>query len=142
IAYREYLGTRGSLFDTFPGPSTVSFPDVRWAGLALTVEPQSLPYESLDLSGPNATYAWVAQAEEESGSLTNSSYGCPFPWYLPVGTRVLLSNGTAPGGPYTLDYAAATSRYATYWNGTGSGSFTGFNATGALQILGPVNETV
>jgi hypothetical protein len=142
VAPGEYDGTRGSLFETLAGSTTVSFPYVAWAAVTFNIVPSNLPYVSLALTGPNATYASVSESAVDQGILTNSSYGCDVPWYLPVGSQVTVANASSSATPYSLVYLAATGPYASYFNGTGPGSFTGFARTATLNVNGPIDETI
>jgi hypothetical protein len=142
VSGEEYNGTQGSLFHTFSQNSNLVLPDVRWAGVSLAIAPDNLPYVRLTLTGPNETESSISQSEIEQGVLTNSTYGCDFPWYLPVGARVTIANASTSVTPYSVVYEAATADYAVYWNGTGSGSFTGLGASASLTVEGPINETL
>ncbi|MCI4337593.1 MAG: hypothetical protein L3K17_10515, partial [Thermoplasmata archaeon] len=61
--------------------------------------------------------------------------GCPFPWFVPAGLHVDMVSGGARDY-YNLPVGAS------YWNGTGTGSFTGPGVAGAWAMGGPVNETI
>lgn len=69
--------------------------------------------------------------------------GCPGPWYVPAGYTLHVTGYRGPGylPAHELYYDVQGIGPVGYFNGTGSGSFTGPGPNVTLVMNGPINET-
>ncbi|MCI4323667.1 MAG: hypothetical protein L3K03_06585, partial [Thermoplasmata archaeon] len=74
-----------------------------------------------------------------NGNATILTSGCSMPWYLPQG-YVLNVQSSPQVGVANLTYDVSLP--VTYWQGSGPGSYTGFNGNFTVVMDQPVNETL
>jgi hypothetical protein len=110
----------------FTGPSTVDVNFTIEYGLQIWLEPGIVPDLDVELEYGNTYQYYEEYYDTFSAQEYNYSSG-PFPWYAPGNTTVQVYSYGEPS--------------VTYWNGTGSGSYTGGGQELNLTMTGPVNET-
>ncbi|MCI4331885.1 MAG: hypothetical protein L3K19_08610 [Thermoplasmata archaeon] len=119
--------------------STYWFNATKVYGLNFNVEPLNIGYFQVEIFNYSASPSEFCYHYWESGSYPAYFYtgGTAFPWYFPAGEHIALS--TAYSYPVGATYYSNLGIY--YFNGTGSGSFTGASSTADLVMNGPINET-
>ena len=116
----------GTFLRSYPGPTNVSISFVVKYGFGFSFVPGSCAAIAISLSMvvAGSTYSYYC-----SGT---SYFSTPAqPWYLPANSHLLL----APNPNYY------THTYWNYWNGTGTGNYTGTGLDANVTLYRPVNET-
>lgn len=126
----------------FTAPANFTFVFGYLYGFSLSLQPWDVPNFDVNFynttgTGFNSYIDWYTYVS--GGKPYTYSYGCPFPWYLPMGQKITL-------GPnlYTTPFTTTYYNYGStvsYWNGTGNGNFTGVGTTARFTMNGPINET-
>lgn len=123
------------------GPTTLWMNFTTFYGISFAINPVDFNvYLAEDNYGSVFPYQFYFQWNTYwSGStFISTTYGNPFPWYFPLGTKFLLS--PTPNFPLYSYYTAST--FIGYWNGTGSGTYTGPGNSANLTVSSPFNETL
>ncbi len=142
LGYDEFAGVLGSSFEVYRTSSVQQWNETTWVGLSLAVSPADTPFVALDLQGPGQSESWTWSTQVEAGEAVDTSVGCTFPWWLPIDSTVTIGPTAEGGSTYDGVYVTADGDDAVYWNGTGSGAFTGNGTAAHLDLLGPINETL
>ncbi|HZY70222.1 MAG TPA: hypothetical protein VFF67_04490 [Thermoplasmata archaeon] len=143
VAYETIFTTLTSPeMTSFTAPGNFTFQYGTLVGWSLSLQPYDVPNFYLSFyntsgTGINWYLSWYTYLN--GGTHYTSSYGCPFPWFLPKGTTITLGpNLYTP--PFVTTYYAYGST-VSYWNGTGNGNFTGSGPTAQFTMNSPINET-
>jgi List-Bact-rpt repeat protein len=115
------VGLNGSYLLT--APTIYTTPGVRWVSNTVNVT---------DAVTANGTFS-VAYSEQFEVTVLGATGGTVTP---------LGSQWVAPGSIVTLAAAANSTSLFLSWNGTGTGNYTGTEATTTLTVTGPITEQV
>ncbi len=150
LGYREVLMPFFSLplETSLTGATTMYENFTQFDGITFGLEPQDVSYLYLVVEDYSASagylfdYYYYWETYFGYGGIPYSAQGgCPFPWYVPVGSTLKLTPSyNFANGVY--GYYQSEGLTAGYWNGTGAGSYTGSGTTANLKISSPWNETV
>jgi Divergent InlB B-repeat domain len=124
----------------FGAPTNFTFVFTRFVAFTASVQPpdiQSFTLELYNSSGHSFNFYAQWYTQGYAGIVTSYFYGCPFPWYLPLGLHLDFTP-VAVGPIYSYYFTGAP---ISYWNGTGLGNFTGVGPDANITLNGPVNET-
>ena len=134
-----------NLFGSYPflnlsGPGTFYLNYSVYYQLNFSLQPDALKDAGLsyEIYDPANNYAiWEFFANGAYGG------GCQTPWYVPAGYTLHMTGYRGVGylPAHELFYDVQGIGPVGYFNGTGTGSFTGAGPNGTITMNGPINET-
>jgi hypothetical protein len=144
LEYVPLLPSEGST-SVVPTGTTVIVNFAKFYGVGFSLDVNTLPgsntgsdYLAVLSLGQYSDVEWL-YIENFVGEISTTV--CPFPWFLPAGVEIPITQNLNLVSYAPTVYIATTAFPISFWQGSGPGNFTGVANSANFTANGPVNET-